>query len=693
MNQHSIQARFNQAMACLEQGQPKLAQSILTELNRLLPVHPDILFLLGASTSMLGERIAAINLYDKLLKITPDFVPALNAKGLDLAALGKQAEALAAFDAALRVTPEFIDVLLNKSALLNELGRYRDSLALLLPHREIQNPQLQLNLGAAYFHLGDFLRAEHCAQAVFRQIPQDSGALALMGAIRLKQRNFAEALSYCQQAAALAPHDVNVQNNIATILSEEGRFAEAAKAYEQTLSLNDAYPFAKGSLLHARMKGGVWDGYEELVEEIKRRIGLGCKESDPFSLLATELDAEIQKRCSELYVAARCPVINPYTDWYRNDSGKIRIAYLSADFFNHATAFLMAELFELHDRDRFEIIGVCYGRSPDDDMRRRIAQSFDLFHEVADRSDREVAELVHSLGIDIAVDLKGHTADTRLGILSYRPAPIQLHYLGYPGTTGAPFIDYLLADPVLIPTEHQRYYIEKIAYLPDCYQVNDTKRLISDQIFSRAEVGLPETGFVFCSFNNNFKITPDLFDVWMNLLKRVEGSVLWLFQDNPFAAESLRKEAVARGVKAHRLIFAERMSLPEHLARHRCADLFLDTWYCNAHTTASDALWAGLPLVTKIGDAFAGRVAASLLSAIGLPELITDTDQAYEQLAFELATNPEQLKSLREKLAVNRLTSPLFDTLRFTNHLESAYEQMVERYRQGLKPDHIRVSN
>ena len=681
MNQPSIDASLNQAIGYLHRGQPQLAQSLLTELHRLNPTHPDSLFLLGAATSMLGDHAAAIRLYDQLLKVSPDFLPALNAKGLDLAAIGQHADALAAFDAALRVAPQFTDAALNKAALLNELGRYREALALLQPCSRIEHPQVQLNLGVAYFHISEYGRAAHCARSALRLNPQESGALALLGAICLKQKSLADALVYSRQAAALNPHDASVRNNVATILSEQGDFSAAAQAFEQTLALDKAYPFARGSLLHARMKAVMWEDYETLIDQIREGIEAGRKESDPFSLLPTDLAPAVQKRCAQLYVAARYPAVDPYTRWQANGRAKIRIAYLSADFFNHATAFLMAELFELHDRERFEIIGICYGRSPDDAMRRRVSQSFDQFHEVADKSDQEIAALIHGLGIDIAVDLKGHTAETRLGILAYRPAPVQVHYLGYPGTTGAPFIDYLIADPMLIPSEHQPHYTEKIAYLPDCYQVNDSKRQISDRIFARAELGLPENGFVFCSFNNNFKITPDLFDVWMRLLQRVEGSVLWLFQDNATAAENLEKEAVARGVDANRLIFAERMPLAEHLARHRCADLFLDAWFCNAHTTASDALWAGLPLVTKIGDTFASRVAASLLTAMGMPELIAVTPQAYEELAYELAMNPAKLKFLKSKLEQNRHTAPLFDTPRFTRNLERAYEGMLNHQR------------
>ena len=679
MNQQSIKIRLNQAVSCLQQGQTKQAHGLLADLHRTLPINPDILFLLGAATSMLGDRVAAITLYDKLLKIAPEFVPALNAKGLDLAALGKLDEALEVFDTALRMAPQFIDAVLNKAALFNELGRYQETLALLRPHAGIAHPALQLNLGVAHFQMGEYTQAQHCAQTALQLNPQDSSALALLGAISLKQKKLSEALGYCEQAAVLNPHDASVRNNIAAILSEQGNFSAAAEAYEQALALDNAYPFARGSLLHARMKAVMWAGYDDLVEQVGKGIEAGRKESDPFSLLATDLGPEIQKRCAQLYAAARYPEVEPYTNWHAKGDGKIRVAYLSADFFNHATAFLMAELFELHDRERFEIIGICYGRSPDDEMRRRVSRSFDQFHEVANQSDREIAALIYDLGIDIAVDLKGHTTDTRLGILAYRPAPVQAHYLGYPGTTGVPFIDYLIADPVLIPSEHQQYYTEKIAYLPDCYQVNDSQRQISDRIFSRAELGLPETGFVFCSFNNNFKITPDLFAVWMRLLQRVEGSVLWLFQDNATAAENLKKEAIARGVDANRLVFAERMPLAEHLARHRCADLFLDTWYCNAHTTASDSLWAGLPIVTKAGDTFAGRVAASLLTAIGLQELITVTPQAYEALVYELATNPAKLKGLREKLVQNRRAAPLFDTPRFARNLERCYEGILSR--------------
>jgi predicted O-linked N-acetylglucosamine transferase (SPINDLY family) len=370
---------------------------------------------------------------------------------------------------------------------------------------------------------------------------------------------------------------------------------------------------------------------------------------------------------------------------------KIRIAYYSADFLNHATAHLMAELFERHDKEKFELIAFSFGPDANDEMQVRVSQAFDQFIDVTALSDLEVAQLSRELGIDVAVDLKGLTQDSRLGIFSYKAAPIQVSYLGYPGTLGADYIDYLIADKTLIPVQSQQHYSEKIVYLPNSYQVNDRHRVIAPTQFTKQELGLPQDAFVFCCFNNNFKITPDVFDTWVRILKAVDKSVLWLFQDNPTAATNLQKEAALRGLDPTRLVFAKRMDLPEHLARHKSADLFLDTLPYNAHTTASDALWAGLPVLTCMGESFASRVAASLLNAIGLPELITQTPEDYEALAIELATNPGKLQSIKAKLAANRLTTPLFDTALFTKHIEAAYVQMYQRYQADLPPEHIFV--
>src|SRR5262249_6708911 len=371
--------------------------------------------------------------------------------------------------------------------------------------------------------------------------------------------------------------------------------------------------------------------------------------------------------------------------------GKVRIGYFSADFRNHAVAYLIAHLFELHDRSKFEIFGFSFGRSVDDGMRRRLTAGFDQFIEVKDKSDKATAELAKNLQIDIAVDLMGITEQSRTGIFAHRAAPIQVNFLGFPGTMGASYIDYIIVDRTLIRPEEAKFYSEKVVYLPHSYQVNDRTRQISDRAFRRDELGLPADTFVFCCFNNCFKITPDVFDIWMRLLAKVDGSVLWLLRSNESAAQSLCGEAVRHGIASDRLVFGEPMNLPDHLARHAVADLFLDTLYYNGHTTASDALWAGLPLVTRRGDTFAARVAASLLNAVGLPELITATSDEYEQLALELATDQDKLLLLKKRLADNRLKYPLFDTELFTKHIESAYQKMWERHRMNLKPDHLSV--
>jgi predicted O-linked N-acetylglucosamine transferase (SPINDLY family) len=372
-------------------------------------------------------------------------------------------------------------------------------------------------------------------------------------------------------------------------------------------------------------------------------------------------------------------------------SKKIKIGYFSNDYFNHATAYLMAEFLELHNKDQFELFAFSLGPIMKDEMRMRLLGAFDQFIEVNHLSDREIAELSRQLEIDIAIDLKGFTQDSRVGIFAYRAATTQISYLGYPGTLGTSFMDYIIADKVVLPEESQKYYSEKVLYLPNCYQVNDSKRKISTKICSRAEVGLPEKSFVFCSFNNSYKITPKVFSIWMKILSQVQNSVLWLFEDNPFASENLRKYAKEHSIDPSRLIFAERLPLDEHLARHRLADLFLDTLPYNAHTTAVDALKSCVPVLTRSGQAFAGRVAASVLNAIGLPELVAISTEEYEDIAIKLVANPNKLKALKKRLSENRLTTPLFNTRLYTKNIESAYSEMYRRYLNNESKDHLFV--
>jgi predicted O-linked N-acetylglucosamine transferase (SPINDLY family) len=376
-------------------------------------------------------------------------------------------------------------------------------------------------------------------------------------------------------------------------------------------------------------------------------------------------------------------------EWHR----RIRIGYFSADFRSHATSYLLAELLELHDRERFEVSAFSFGPSSPDPMRQRVESACDRFVDVRGSSDQEVAELARKMEIDIAIDLMGFTHLCRPGIFALRAAPVQVSYLGYPGTMGVPYMDYLIADSTVIPEGDEAGYQEKIIRLPDCYQVNDRKRSIADGAFAREDLGLPREGFVFCCFNNSCKITPRAFDVWMRILERVEGSVLWLLEDNAAASRNLRQEAERRHLSANRLVFAERMPAPAHLARHRAADLFLDTFPYNAHTTASDALWAGLPLLTCLGNTFAGRVAASLLTAVNLPELVAATPKEYEEKAVELAADPRRIDELKSRLVEQRSTATLFDTPRFARYLEAALQIIHERQLAGLPPEQTRVSD
>jgi predicted O-linked N-acetylglucosamine transferase (SPINDLY family) len=415
-------------------------------------------------------------------------------------------------------------------------------------------------------------------------------------------------------------------------------------------------------------------------------------QAPPFSMLAICSSLEDQLQNATLYTAKECHLFEKLI-WQgeRYDHDKIRVAYLSADFCEHPVSFLMTGVFERHDKSRFDVTGISLGPDDNSEIRQRLKATFERFIDAKTFSDEQIANLVRSSEVDILVDLMGFTAGARTGVFARRPAPVQVNYLGYPATMGAEYIDYIIGDRIVIPEDKQEFYAEKIVYLPNSFHPTDQDRRISDKEFLRTDAGLPHEGFVFCCFNANYKITPDVFDIWMRILKKVEDGVLWLVVENPTAKSNLRSEAVTRGVNAERLIFAPRMSLPEHQARLRLADLFLDTLPYNAGTTASDMLWAGLPVLTRIGDTFVGRMAASVLNAIGLPELITTTLEAYEQMAIDLAMHPEKLAVIKRKLAENRLNTPLFDTKLFTKHIEAAYSIMWERYQRGAPPESFSV--
>ena len=471
------------------------------------------------------------------------------------------------------------------------------------------------------------------------------------------------------------------------------RYDEACSAYDKALSINPDLEEMEGWRLHAKMRLCDWERLDKEIDRAIASVRAAKANCVPFVLLSLADFPDDHLRCARAWIAAKHPA-TAKSAWrgkvYKHE--KIRLGYVSADLRSHAMAYLMAELFELHNKRRFSMTAFSLRCDDNSEMRRRLASSFDRIIDCHALSDLDVAHAIAGSEIDILVDLNGFTQDSRTNIFAHRPAPIQVNYLGYPGTMGAPYIDYIVGDKTLFTLADAGSYSEKLVQLPDSYQPNDRKRQISAKAVTRQDAGLPVGGFVFCCFNNNHKILPQAFDRWMRILKQVDGSVLWLLAENQTAIANLKREAEARGIDPARLVFANLVPLSDHLARHRLADLFLDTLPYNAHTTASDALWSGLPVLTLVGNAFAGRVAASLLKAVDLPELITHSPEQYEALAIELALNNNRLQGIREKLAENRLTTPLFDTPRYTKHLEAAYESMYQRYQAGLPPEHMEIA-
>jgi len=551
-----------------------------------------------------------------------------------------------------------------------------------------------INLSVVLLKLDKVDKAEEILNKAINLYPTDSSLYLNQGQLFEKKNNLTLALASYSKAIECNVESSEAHYNRAVILQNLKRLDEALASFQRAFELKPDYEFLFGSLLHTKMHLCDWQDFDSNVEVLITKIREGKRSSPSFPVLALVDSLEIHRKVSEVWINdghQSNTSLGTFTKYPRKN--KIRIGYFSADFHNHATAYLMTELFEIHDKSKFEIIGFSFGPELKDEMRQRLTLAFDHFIDVRNKSDKDIAIMSRDMGVDISIDLKGYTQEQRIGIFSYRAAPIQVNYLGYPGTMAAEYFDYIIADPLLIPVESQKYYYEKVVYLPNSYQVNDRKRVISKKVFTRQDLELPKDGFVFCCFNNNFKITPHTFSGWIRILKAVENSVLWLLEDNTTARTNLRKEAQARGLDPNRMIFAKRMKLPDHLARHKLADLFLDTLPYNAHTTASDALWAGLPVLSCMGESFASRVGASLLNAIELPELIVSSQEQYEAMAVELATNPVKLGAIKARLERNRLITALFDTLRFTKHIEEAYTQMYDSYHNNLPVEHIYIQN
>jgi len=694
-NPQSAAAHLNLANALQRAGRPEEA---VRGCEKALAINPEFVEAhnnLGSALIDLGRLEEAVSHFQRALEIKPDLPEAHNNLGSALTALGRNEQAIASYRRALTIKPQFAEAHNNLGNALCQIGQYDEALSSYRNALTIrpEYAEAQYNLGNTLLALDRHEEAIASIRKAIEIRPQFAEAHNNLGNALAALGRHGEAIGCFERALAIQPKFAAAWNNLGNALSVAARLPEAVSSYRRAMKIEPLRGNSHSMLALLNRRMCDWSGFAEDERSLSMPLDAGAHAPLPFVLLTSVDDPARHLPCARRHLQGlgldRQPAL-----WKgaRYTHEKIRVAYISPDFRDHPVAHLIAELFERHDRGRFEITALSCGPNDGSAMRRRLERAFDRFLDARTMPAREIAREITALEIDVAVDLKGYTDDCRPGVLAHRPAPIQVSYVGYTGTMGAPFIDYVIVDPFVVPVDQQEFYTEKLVHLPECYLPNDGKREIAERTPSRAECGLPEASFVFTCFNNNHKITPDVFEVWMRLLREVPGSVLWLLQDNKWAPDNLRREARARGVAPERLIFAPRIAMPEHLARQRLADLFLDTLPYNAHTTASDALWAGLPVLTCAGRSFAARVAGSLLLAIGLSELITHDLAEYEALALKLAREPGLLAGLRERLARSRLSAPLFDCERYARHLEAAYEEMWRIWQGGEAPRHIAVA-
>ncbi len=726
-----------QAAQALRQGRPDQAVVLLDPWMAGAPEHPDLLQIMGVALMRLGQLERAQDCLQRLLRIRPrDIAGWVNLASIQTGR-GQTTQALHSLAQAAELDPKQPAVHFNRGNLLMQLDQAEaasDSFrraAELAPER----PDPACNLAVALGALSRHAEALQVLQDVVARHPGSAGAWNLLGTAWQREGDAQKALDSYYRALQSDPMLTDAYVNAAQLLVRLQRFGDARKVALRGVQSNPGHVVAVrtlralmaregrggstewletapepdsadqgalGLLFELDMQACDWPAAERGLAGLRRLAARGHWEGmDTWRMLSQPLGAAELRTLTEAVCAHRLGALQAEAapPAWRGAIGsarpeRLRIGYFSSDFHQHATSVLIAGMLEQHDRARFETVAFCFGSYPrgDDPMRQRVRAAFDRFELVEPLDDADTVRMARDRGIHIAVDLKGHTTNTRMGLFARRVAPVQMHYLGYPGTLGMPgMIDYLLADAVVVPPQQHAHYSEKIITLPDSYMANDRQRPISTRIPSRAELGLPPDAFVFCCFNDTAKITREVFALWMDLLLQRAGSVLWLMGTRADAVRNLQAAAAERGIAPDRLVFAPHMPAPLHLARHAQADLFLDTWPCNAHTTGSDALWAGLPVLTCPGETFASRVGASLLHACGLPELVADGPRAYLDQALALSADPQALRALRQRLADTRLQVPLFDTERFTRHLESAYDLAWDRWRQGLAPDHFAV--
>lgn len=685
-------------------GQLTQAESAFQQVIALQANHADAYHMLGIICYQTNRAADAVRYIQQALAISPRHVDYLNNCGLALRANNELEAAIKSFQQAVLLQPKDLDVQLNLGNTLLAVNRFEEAAGYYrrvlraMPKKEDVREALchcLTSLGNQAHALGNFTQAEASFKEALQFNPQDAALLYNLGNAQRELGRPTEAAKQYQKAIQINPSDADTYNNLGNVQRELGQLDLAIESYQKALQLNPQLHHAKVHLVHQKQHICDWRGLEDDIAEICHWVTTQpSAQISPFAFLAMPgTTAEQQKICANNWVKNRYAGLMQhrqqlgFTHSKQTTQKKLKLGYLSADFRLHPLAFLISELIELHDRTQFEIIGFSYGVNDKTSARARLEQAFDQFHDIRQLSEIEAAKKIHACDIDILVDLTGFTQTSRSGIAALRPAPINVSWLGFPGTMGAfddeSLFDYLLTDNFISPPASAPHYAEQLAVLPHSYQPNDRKRPLG-KTPTRKDCNLPEGAFVFCCFNQSFKITPDVFSIWMRVLNAVPNSVLWLLDCNIWAKQNLTREAVALGIAAERLVFAPRVAIAEHLARHAHADLFLDTLPYNAHTTCSDALWMGVPVLTCVGETFAARVAGSLISAAGFPELITDTLQDYENKALQLANNPTMVAAMKQKLLAEKMTSALFDTNHFVQSLEAIYQtiwqQSVNQY-------------
>ncbi|MBT8586833.1 tetratricopeptide repeat protein [Polynucleobacter paneuropaeus] len=689
-----IQFLLAHAIDCLQSQ--KYAEAILwlKQASKIQPKNFNILRLLGVAEASLKNYSSAIKYFQLALVENSKSGLIYSNLGNIYQELDRFEEAIVEYEKAIKLQPEYFEAYSNKGNTLQKLDRFEEAIveyekALTL---NIHFAEAWSNKGYTFSQLKYFEEAIQCYDRALSLRPGYAEAWLNKGYTFSQLKYFEEAIQCYDRALSLRPGYAEAWSGKGVCFFELKDYPESLECSEKARKLNPSIDFLLGQIIHTKMKICLWDDLDGDIETTLALVQKGARAATPFALLPICSSEQINSRASEIWAQYQSGRKSSPIDFLKREKNqKIRLGYFSADFHDHATSHLMAGLFESHDKKHFELVAFSFGPNKIDLNRQRLSRAFDQFLDVSKLTSSEIASMSRELGIDIAIDLKGYTEDGRSDIFHYRAAPIQVSYLGYPGTVGSETIDYILADKVVIPPENHKFYPEKVVNLPYCYQVNDDSREVPSSKYTRSAMGLPDNAFVFCCFNNSYKITPTVFAIWMKILQEVEGSVLWILEDNKFAAENLHRYANMYDIDPCRIIFCKRLPHEDHLSRHHCADLFLDTFPCNAHTTTSDALWMGLPVVTYLGTTFAGRVAASLLNAVGLEELVTTSDEDYQKIAIELAINSQKLASLKERLAINKFNKPLFNTNLSREKIEEAYLEMYSRYRQGLMPSSFDV--